>query len=76
MQAPKEGMRHLLMSYRIEELISVKGRVKIWRSIHGRQDFTRSVAVAEAAKIIRQGLGKIRIRRNRTTPKPKEGDTK
>ena len=72
-------MRHLLMSYRIEELISVKGRVKIWRSIKGCNNISsRDKAVSWAAAIERTdtGFGKIRIRKNRTTPKPKEGDTK
>ena len=69
------------MSYRIEELISHKGRVKIWRSIFGMASFSRNKAVAEASTIQRiawtGGLWrKIRIRRNRKPQPPKGGDTK
>jgi hypothetical protein len=65
------------VSYRVEELIAVRGRVKIWRSIKGGQNIgTRDYAVSAAVSIVRTGLGKIRIRKNRTTPKPKGGNTK
>lgn len=69
------------MSYRVEELVSDTGRCKVWRSWAPMMSFSRDKAVTEASKLRRKtwkgGLWrKIRIRRNRTIPKPQEGNTK
>lgn len=55
------------MNYRIEMLVSKKGRIKIWRQVHGK-GWTRNEAITEASKISRPG--KIRIRRISKPRKP------
>jgi len=49
------------MGYRIEMLVSKRGRCKVWRQVHGRKALTRNEAITEASKIVRPG--RIRIRK-------------
>lgn len=60
------------MGYRIEMLVSKRGRIKIWRGVHGNKDMTRKEAISEAAKILRPGSLRIRIRQNK--PPKSKGD--